>query len=169
MGSDRFFSTKGDPWISLSDYYKFEIMYAEESVHSSEKIFGGYGANEHNIILSNHKGMDVYIMNPKENNENAGKVVGIIFGVLGGIWMVCCCYPCCLKKRKPLPAGHDAVGPADDGWGPYKCILAVRDGGRELIPGKLATSKNMAFFSYGGKEHQTGDYKIVKGTVLAKG
>jgi len=96
-------------------------------------------------------------------------VVGIIFGVLGGIWMVCCCYPCCLKKRKPLPAGHDAVGPADDGWGPYKCILAVRDGGRELIPGKLCTSKNIAAYPYGGKEHTTTDYKIVRGTVLAKG
>jgi hypothetical protein len=82
--------------------------------------------------------------------------------------MVCCCYPCCLKKRKPLPAGHDAVGPADDGRGPYKCILAVNDG-RELIPGKLCTSKDVATYPYGGKEHETHNYKIVRGTVLAKG
>jgi len=79
------------------------------------------------------------------------------------------CYTYYLKRRKPLPAGHDAVGPADDGWGPYKCILAVRDGGRELIPGKLCTSKNIAAYPYGGKEHTTTDYKIVRGTVLAKG
>ena len=83
--------------------------------------------------------------------------------------MVCCCYPCCLKKRKPLPAGHDAVGPADDGLGPYKCILAVRDGGRELIPGKLCTSKNVAYYSYGLRYIEATDYKIVRGTVLAKG
>jgi hypothetical protein len=88
--------------------------------------------------------------------------------------MVFCCYTCCLKKRKPLPAGHDAVGPADDGWGPYQCILALRDSGselipNELIPGKLCTSKNVATYPYGGKEHKTHEYKIVKGTVLAKG
>ena len=83
--------------------------------------------------------------------------------------MVCCCYPCCLKARKPLPAGHDAIGPADDGWGPYKPILAVRDNGRELIPGKLCTSKNVATYPYGGKEHSTQYYKIVRGTILAKG
>ena len=83
--------------------------------------------------------------------------------------MVCCCYPCCLKARKPLPAGHDAVGPADDGWGPYKCILAVRDNGRELIPGKLCTSKNVATYPYGGNEHETRDYKVVRGTILPKG
>ena len=68
-----------------------------------------------------------------------------------------------------LPAGSDAIGPANDGWGPYKCILAVRDNGKELIPGKLATSKNQAFFSYGGREHPTKDYKIVTGTIMAKG
>ena len=68
-----------------------------------------------------------------------------------------------------MPAGSDALAPADDGWGPYKCILAVRDNGRELIPGKYCTSKNMAFFSMGGKEHGTNNYKFVRGTILAKG
>lgn len=67
-----------------------------------------------------------------------------------------------------LPPGLEAIAPATDGWGPYKCILAKRDNGRELIPGKLAMSKNMAFFSYGGKEHQTDDYLVVEGTMLDK-
>lgn len=80
--------------------------------------------------------------------------------------MYCWC-PCI--PRKALPAGSDAIAPANDGWGPYKCILAIRDNGQEKIPGKLATSKNMAFFSMGGKEHHCNDYRIVKGTILAKG
>jgi hypothetical protein len=45
----------------------------------------------------------------------------------------------------------------------------VKDNGKELIPGKLATSKNMAFYSWGGGEHQTKDYKVVNGTIMAKG
>ena len=44
-----------------------------------------------------------------------------------------------------------------------------RDNGKELIPGKLATSINQAFFSYGGIEHPTKDYKVVSGTIMAKG
>ena len=59
-------------------------------------------------------------------------------------------YWCPCLRRTPLPSGSDAIAPADDGWGPYKCILAVRDNGRELIPGKLASSKNQAFYSSDG-------------------
>ena len=38
-----------------------------------------------------------------------------------------------------------------------------------MIPGKLATSKNQAFYSSGGIEYPTNDYKMVRGTILAKG
>ena len=68
-----------------------------------------------------------------------------------------------------LKTGSEAIGPANDGWGPYKCILAVRDNGKELIPGKLATARNQAFFSMGGREHSVSEYKVVTGTIMAKG
>jgi hypothetical protein len=44
----------------------------------------------------------------------------------------------------------------------------VRDNGKELIPGKLATARNRAFFSAEGKEHETHNYKMVTGTIMAK-
>jgi hypothetical protein len=40
-----------------------------------------------------------------------------------------------------LAAGSEAIAPANDGWGPYKPILAIFDDGKEMIPGKLCTSK----------------------------
>ena len=77
-----------------------------------------------------------------------------------------CCWP---KHHAPLPAGSDAIAPANDGWGPYKPILAIFDNGRELIPGKLCTSKNRAFYSKGGGEHECHSYKVVRGTIMAEG
>jgi hypothetical protein len=68
-----------------------------------------------------------------------------------------------------LPSGSEAIAPADDGWGPYKPILAIFDNGRELIPGKLCTSKNKAFYSKGGREHECHNYKVVRGTIMARG
>ena len=68
-----------------------------------------------------------------------------------------------------LPAGSDAIAPANDGWGPYKPILAIFDDGRELIPGKLCTSKNRAYYSKGGGEHECHEYKVVRGTIMAEG
>ena len=52
----------------------------------------------------------------------------------------------------------NAVGPANDGWGPYQPILAItgdsRDGHIEAIPGKLALSinygRNFAYYTKGG-------------------
>lgn len=76
-------------------------------------------------------------------------------------------FPC--VTRKELPAGSDAIAPANNGYGPYKCILAIRDNGREKIPGKLSRSGNQALFTMGGKEHKTNDYRVVRGTILAKG
>jgi hypothetical protein len=66
-----------------------------------------------------------------------------------------------------LPTGSEAIAPADDGWGPYKPILAVK--GDELIPGLLATGKNIAAYLEHGKGVETHNYKVVMGTILAKG
>jgi hypothetical protein len=38
-----------------------------------------------------------------------------------------------------------------------------------MIPGKLCTSKDRAFYSKGGVEHECHDYKIVEGTIMMKG
>jgi hypothetical protein len=96
----------------------------------------------------------------------AGGIIGI---VLGSLCFLSCFYRCCCRERTALPAGSEAIAPADDGWGPYKPILAITNHANELIPGKFCTSKNMAFYSYGGKEHETRNYKMVRGTILEKG
>jgi hypothetical protein len=56
-----------------------------------------------------------------------------------------------------------------NGEGLLSPILAIVDGGKELIPGKFWTKINMAFYSYGGKEHICKNYKMVRGTFMAKG
>ena len=91
---------------------------------------------------------------PDEEKKKKGGKGWIAAIVVPGFLVLCICFCSCpCIPRSKLPAGSEAVAPADDGWGPYKCILAVRDGGRELIPGKLATARNVAFYSCGGKEH----------------
>ena len=75
--------------------------------------------------------------------EILGWLVPII--VLGFFILFILYFWCPCKPRTKLTAGSDAIAPADNGWGPYKCILAVK--GEELIPGKLATSKNVAFYT----------------------
>lgn len=101
---------------------------------------------------------------------NIGLILALVFGSIGGIIIMSILYCYVLKPRKSLPDGHEAVGPADDKVGPYTCILAQRNYKNEYdsIPGKLIKAKR-AFFPYFGKEYETNKFKIVKGTVLAKG
>ena len=75
----------------------------------------------------------------------------IIVGVVIVITLTIFYYHFCLKERKTLPEGHEAYGPADDGQGPYKCILAIKENGKELIPGKLSHHK-VATYTYHGRE-----------------
>jgi hypothetical protein len=63
----------------------------------------------------------------------------------------------------------EAIGQADDGWGPYTPILAFTGKPNELIPGKYCQSKGLAFYSVGGKELPVEKFKHVQGHLLPDG